>query len=1418
MNKELFVGALVLVLFTFVRGSWGVETNETGEIGYFEQQTICDILEVHVVECEEDISLWAYGIYGVMVCTTNFQGYVEDCYTTNVWVKEGECDPNAPTEEPIDTTTGNNFFTEQRLYVPCPGIPLEFNLKYQSVSSQPEGLMGTGWLHSYEWFADIRDDRAVLYSGEGDSYVFMQNEDGSYNDNALRNWSFAAETNGYVLGMPGGMDYVFGIDGALAAIRDGWENQVDCTYNTNGCLARVEHSNDRALIFSNAWVTAVSDWRVASVAVDGGASLAFDYNTNGQFTAIAEKIDDECYTSTYAYDDGYLTNRINNAGHSYSYGYETLQGEWLTGKGVSLDVDGYYAHTVDYVGGSTSDVVYERGDADQVYRYSRNDNNRVQTRYGPAENTASVIDRGASFTYAANGLDVATETLFDSSCEKSWNEWMLYDDRRNMTNYAVAYGSEIPEQKLAATYDPECEQPSFIELPDGLRLEAEYTNGLLRTVRSFIDASNHYDVNINYNALGLPVSITNENEHAMNLGYDASGNMVYASLETGPSLTNGYNDLGFLIRSELLAEDGLSSGRTLTMERDAHGRALEITYPDSLKETFGYNAVGDLTNAVDRAGHATEFAYAPTHELTSVTRWMWDPNSGSNVPVRVSVDYDKQFNTLSITEPRGRYVESYQLDIQDRVTAITNIENQVMEIEYGLGDFVENVVRFDGSYYTNGYDTAGNLTTSVLFSSNNQQLVTVDMDYYYADDMLKFVGDGVSSITNQYDLLNRLTNSICAVGTLHFFVANQFDPVGNVTNSVVEMSNNGQGVPIVEIGYEFDAAERLTEISSTGSTETQRFVYSYSPVNGLVSVVTNIESGMVCSYAYDLMDHVTNIAYRTANGSLIRSLDYAYDAVSMITEKRMSTNEQGSPNVEVGYSYDSLDRLVHETTSTNGHSLIDIGYSYDLAGNRLSKTADGLKTTYALGVGNRLASATTATTNTLFVSGTANESIGTDPRWGSLFITNLTAQAGVVPGVNGRNFFAEVPATPSTTNTLVAAIRDQAGNMGYATNVYYAGTTESTEDTEENYAYDAAGCLTNLNGSALDWDERYRLKSVDGASCSVAYEYDVLGRRTARFDNNSTNYYVYSGNQIVADLDGSGNLLRTYVWGPGIDNLLAFTDHASGVTYYAIKDHQNSVLALVDENGTVVESYEYTAYGETKVFDSSGNELAASALGNRYTFQGREIDWATGLYYFRARWYDPDNGRWLSKDPIGIAGGLNLYEAFGNNPVNSIDPDGLWNLWNPATWGIGNGYGETFGNSLNPFGSSANWGAAAEGAVGGAAAWVDGVLPFVDPFEDVYTDECGNVSSDYKASRFFGGVSRDALLVAGGAGVASAFNRGIIVNGHRVIQVHKHTLSMKVLKNAGYSRKVAGQLRNTPLWHANWGKNGHYIFRRILRR
>jgi len=117
---------------------------------------------------------------------------------------------------------------------------------------------------------------------------------------------------------------------------------------------------------------------------------------------------------------------------------------------------------------------------------------------------------------------------------------------------------------------------------------------------------------------------------------------------------------------------------------------------------------------------------------------------------------------------------------------------------------------------------------------------------------------------------------------------------------------------------------------------------------------------------------------------------------------------------------------------------------------------------------------------------------------------------------------------------------------------------------------------------------------------------------------------------------------------------------SSGEVYYYHYDGLGSVAALTDVNGTFVEYYEYNVFGEPTIWDVNAMEIVdSSVVGNPYMFTGREYDSDTGLYYYRARYYNPSIGRFLQTDPIGYAGGLNLYTYIGNNPLNWIDPWGL---------------------------------------------------------------------------------------------------------------------------------------------------------------
>jgi RHS repeat-associated protein len=197
----------------------------------------------------------------------------------------------------------------------------------------------------------------------------------------------------------------------------------------------------------------------------------------------------------------------------------------------------------------------------------------------------------------------------------------------------------------------------------------------------------------------------------------------------------------------------------------------------------------------------------------------------------------------------------------------------------------------------------------------------------------------------------------------------------------------------------------------------------------------------------------------------------------------------------------------------------------------------------------------------------------------------------------------------------------------------------------------------------LKWNARYQVTEVFTNGIAVERNgFDALGRRVWNWDGSTTNYMVYDGVHVLAEVDSTGGLKRAYTHGPGVDNWLAMTCYTgtTAKTYFYMTDVQGTVHAVADETGSIVESYRFDAWGRVLgVYNGAGTPIAESAIGNKILWQGREYSWKTGLYFFRARWYDPITGRWLSNDPIGIAGGLNQYVFCSNNPVNFRDPSGL---------------------------------------------------------------------------------------------------------------------------------------------------------------
>ncbi len=430
--------------------------------------------------------------------------------------------------------------------------------------------------------------------------------------------------------------------------------------------------------------------------------------------------------------------------------------------------------------------------------------------------------------------------------------------------------------------------------------------------------------------------------------------------------------------------------------------------------------------------------------------------------------------------------------------------------------------------------------------------------------------------------------------------------------------------PHISYGFTYYANGWLQTVTATTAAGSTTIRYNEYDGIGQKELVTLFEGSVderTLDYQYDAQKRLEHLV----SGG--QSFTFGYDALS----RRESLSYPNGLVTTYGYHADQswLESLV--TRDGGGQTLLELRYpEHDLVGNRKQRSEDGALTTY------------------LYDD-----------------IYQLTEAQN---GASAENYVYD----PVGNRTGGPTVKEPEG----ASYVHNAAN-QMEQGRKRSYTYDHFGNQSERIISAskkwvLTWDGDNRLvraELTDNGSVlrTVTFAYDPFGRRIEKdvtdhpVATTTTSAYTYDGEDIVrlvtTTQQGAAAPVTQktlYLHGPGIDEPLArITD--SGPTYYHA-DGLGSIVAVTDESQSIVQRYRYESFGLPLPQDVQ--------FGDIYAFTGREWDKEIGLYYYRARYYDPMEGRFVSEDPIGFDGGdWNLYRYVGNNSINYVDPHGLERGW-----------------------------------------------------------------------------------------------------------------------------------------------------------
>jgi len=1220
---------------------------------------------------------------------------------------------------PVYANTGRYQKTYTDLTVPGVGPTLIIKRTYNS-QEWSSSLMGYSWTFNFGRKLIITrtkdgEKRIGVLLQTGEKNYYREDLDGTLTRITEFGATYELINNGnntYTIRQNDGTLYELREDGKIAKIIDKNENELVFTYNSVGCLSRITNASGNYVDFQLG-----ANGKVASVSDNLGRTVTYGYDDNGNLTSVTDPLGN---TTQYVYNtDNFLTQIIDARGNvvetatydnhepprvsTFTEKGETYTIAYFDGRTEKTDSQGntwtiYFndvgviQRVVDPLGNVKQQQLNKVTSTSVDWEEDLNGNRTTYT-YDADGNIASERDSLGNtwiYTYIAGTNLLETET--DPLGVITRYEYDAYGNQKKVTR---DFGGPL-ENTTSYTYDSQGNLTSITDpLGNATVYEYDSVGNLTRETDPVGNVTTFtYDSRGNkltetdalgntttytYDAIGQVLSVTNALGNITTYTYDSSGNRISETDANGNTTTFSYDPYNRMIektdplgnttsyaydsRDNLISKtDPNGNTRTYTYDilnrktRDViSGRKTRETDPLGGQTTYTYDAEGNLLTATDPNGMTTTFTYDANYRLISETNGAGETTNYS---------YDPIGNLISKVYPNGNTV-SRTFDSLGHLVAVSDTLGSVIGYTYDMvwrllteNDALGNTISY--SYDPNGrtirktdamgnntnysYDVVGNLlsitdregnTTSYSYDALGQRFSETDQlgnttvfSYDNVGNVVSVTDANGNTTSYVYDSANRLLQTAYSDGSTRSFsydasgnVISRTDQNGNVTahiydalNRIIEVDYPGQN----DNEYVYDGVGNI--LTASNQNATMSFVY-----DNAYRLTQSVQNGQMVGYSYDIPNGSRTLTYpsgktvkelrnprgllaQVENSSSQAIVQYNYDSGNRLMAKNYLNGVAGN------YYYDANGRITELNYSDGGSQIILFQYGFDKEGNRLyaNKLHDTSNSEqYVYDAKYRLIQ---------FSRGTSQTSYSLDA------LSNWTSKT--TDGVSEDR-------THNVMNEIISV-----GGI--------------------SYDYDDNGNLIDDGTNTYEYDYDNRLVKVTAKSDGTVlakYKYDAFGRRIEKQHSSVISTYFYDVNRVIEEhVDGA--VESVFVYGASIDEPVSI--ERDGQSYYYHTNALGSVVALTNGSGVIAEKYTYEAYGKPTIYDPSGSILSNSALSNPYLFTGRLWDTEVNLYYYRFRTYDPQKGRFLSRDPIGYQEGMNLYEYVRSNPIMFIDPMGLY--------------------------------------------------------------------------------------------------------------------------------------------------------------